>query len=171
LTGRPAKYLLFLLFLSLSLAFAACNSGDSNIHLDSGAAAPDFSLPDLGGKTINFKKGMGRGKTYLLFWSSSCISCKEGMAVLEEVYKKSRDRGFSIIAVNVYQDRDTVSEFTRELGITYPVLLDEKGDVATAYEVFAIPVAYVIDPAGTVLDKFMGEMTEEKVEAIIKKYW
>ena len=43
--------------------------------------------------------------------------------------------------------------------------------MATAYEVFAIPVAYVIDSTGTVIDKFMGEMTKENVESIIKKYW
>jgi len=167
----PAKPLLFLLLLGLSLPFSACNSGGPDIHLDSGTAAPGFSLPDLSGKTVNFKKDMGSGKTYLLFWSSSCVSCKEGMAILEEVYKNSKGQGFSVVAVNVYQDRETVSDFTKELGITYPVLLDEKGDVATAYEVFAIPVVYVIDSTGTVLDKFMGEMTKENVEAIIKKYW
>jgi peroxiredoxin len=169
--GWSVRPLTFLLLLGLSLLFAACNSGGPNIHLDSGTMAPDFSLPDLSGKTINFKKDMGRGKTYLLFWSSSCVSCKEGMTMLEEVYKKSKDGGFSVLAINVYQDKDTVSAFTKELGITYPVLLDTTGDVATAYEVFAIPVAYVIDSTGTVLDKFMGEMTEENVEAIIKKYW
>ena len=158
------RLLPFLLLLGISLPFAACNSGGPDIHLDSGTLAPSFSLPDLSGKTINFKKDMGRGKTYLLFWSSSCVSCKEGMMVLEEVYKKSRGAGFSVVAVNVYQDRDTVSAFAEELGLSYPILLDTKGDVATTYEVFAIPVAYVIDPAGIVLDKFMGEMTKENVD-------
>ncbi len=165
------RLLLFLLILGICLPLAACNSGGPQLNLDSGTLAPDFSLSDLSGKSINFKKDMGKGKTYLLFWSSSCVSCKEGMTILEEVYKKSKDGGFSILAVNVYQDKDTVSAFTKDLGITYPVLLDTRGDVATAYEVFAIPVAYVIDSKGIVLDKYMGDMTKENVEAIIKKYW
>ena len=93
------------------------------------------------------------------------------MAVLEEAYKKSKEQGFSVVAVNVYQDKDTVTDFIKELGLTYPVLLDTKGAVATAYEVFAVPVAYVIDSRGTVLDKFLGEMTKENVEAFIEGYW
>ena len=162
---------LLLLIFILSLSFTACNSGGPDISLDKGAIVPDFTLPDVEGKTIDFKKDMGRGNTYLLFWSSSCVSCKEGMAVLEEAYKKSKEQGFSVVAINVYQDKDTVTDFIKELGLTYPVLLDRKGTVATAYEVFAVPVAYVIDSRGAVLDKFLGEMTKENVEAFIEGYW
>ncbi len=166
-----SRSLLLLPIFILSLSFTACNSGGPDIALDKGAIVPDFTLPDVEGKTIDFKKNMGRGNTYLLFWSSSCVSCKEGMAVLEKVYKKSKGRGFSVVAVNVYQDKNTVTDFIKELGLTYPVLLDRKGTVATAYEVFAIPVAYVIDSRGAVLDKFLGEMTKENVEVFIEEYW
>jgi len=166
-----SRSLLLLPILILSLSFAACSSGGSDIALDKGAIVPDFTLPDIEGNTVNFKKDMGEGNTYLLFWSSSCVSCKEGMAVLEEVYKKNKDQGFSVVAINVYQDKETVTGFIKEIGITYPVLLDTKGTVATAYEVFAIPVVYVIDTRGAVRDKFLGEMTRENVEAFIEEYW
>ena len=85
------------------------------------------------------------------------------MAVLEEVYKKGKERGFLVLAVNVYQDRDTVSDFTKELGLTYPVLLDEKGEVATAYEVFAIPVAVEENKPWTICRGFVVRTTNAPI--------
>lgn len=171
LSWRRITHNLLPLLFGLSLLFAACENEDPNLAFDRGSIVPDFTLPDIKGEPVNFKQSRGKGKTYLLFWSSSCISCKEGMSVLEEVYKNSKDRGFSIIAVNVYQDRETINKFIAELELTYHVLLDKSGEVAAAYDVYAVPVAYVIDADGALLDKFMGEMTKENVEAIIKKYW
>ncbi len=168
--GKITSTLLPLL-LGFSLFLPACESSDPNLAFDKGSIVADFTLPDIKGEPVNFKKSRGTGKTYLLFWSSSCISCKEGMTVLEKVYRKSKGQGFSIVAVNVYQDRETINKFIAELGLTYHVLLDKSGDVAAAYDVYAVPVAYVIDADGALLDKFMGEMTKENVEAIINKYW
>ena len=169
--GGPIIHSLLPLLAGLSLILTACETKDPNLAFDKGSIVPDFTLPGLKGEPVNFRESRRKGKTYLLFWSSSCVSCKEGMSVLEEVYRKSRDGGFSIVAVNVYQDGETISRFIADLGLTYPVLLDKSGEVAAAYDVYAVPVAYVIDSDGALLDKFMGEMTKENVEAIIKKYW
>ena len=159
------------LFIGFILLLHACKGEDPNLAFDKGARVPDFTIPSLQGEMFNFRNNRGNGKTYLLFWSSSCVSCREGMAALEEGYRKQRGSGFFIVAVNVYQDRESVKSFIAELGLTYPVLLDQTGEVAAAYDVYAVPVAYVIGTDGTLQDKFMGEMTRENVEAIIGKYW
>ena len=63
-----SRSLLLLPIFILSLSFTACDSGGvPDFALDKGAIVPDFRLPDVEGKMIDFKKDMGRGNTYLLF--------------------------------------------------------------------------------------------------------
>ena len=162
---------LFCILLAAFIAFSGCDKKEDDIFLQEGTVVPDFTLPDLSGKIINFRKDFGKRKNYLIFWSSSCVSCKEGMAILEEAYKKNREDGFSILAINVYQKEKEVAKFVDDLGLTYPVLLDKSGETATAYNVFAVPVIYVVDSNGVLLSKHLGELTKEEVEKTINSYW
>lgn len=163
---KRALYLIFAIFIT----FTGCKKASEEISLQEGTTAPDFTLFDLSGKSVNFRSELGSKKMYLIFWSSSCVNCKENMMALEDAYSKNRDKGFSVIAVNVYQEKEDVDKFVRELGLTYTVLLDKKGEVATIYDVFAIPVVYVVDSEGIILDKHLGDLTKQEVERFLDKY-
>jgi peroxiredoxin len=136
-----------------------------------GTPAPDFTLLDLNDKEVTFKKDFDGEKTLLLFWATSCVNCKEEMRILEKVYKESKNKGFKVVSVNVYQDKDLVMDFAQELDLTFPVLLDKEGDVAEVYYVYGIPVSYVINGSGVINDKHIGGLAEEEVLALIEKHW
>lgn len=158
------------IFLTILVAFflTACSSKKGDLPLlKQGSKAPDFVLTDLNGKVVNFKKDFYGKKVLLNFWASWCASCKEEMKALEEAYKASRDKGFNVIGINVYQDKEEVERFVHELGLTFPILLDREGDVAEAYNVFGIPVSYLIDSSGIVKEKYLGGLSQEELKEII----
>jgi len=82
-----------------------------------------------------------------------------------------KDKGFNVVSINVYQDKDLVKDFAQELDLTFPVLLDKEGEVAEIYYVYGIPVSYVIDGSGLINDKHIGGLAEEEIMALIERHW
>ena len=163
---RRFSFVMVVLYLFVSLLLTSCRSEESNL-----LSAPDFTLLDLNDKVVNFKKDFDGKKTLLVFWATSCVNCKEEMRILEKVYKESTDKGFYIVSINVYQDKDLVEDFVQELDLTFPVLLDKEGEVAEVYSVYGIPISYVIGASGVINDKHIGGLAEEEVMALIEEYW
>ncbi len=64
---------------------------------------------------------------------------------------------------------EKVSNFAKEKGITFPILLDKNIDVTTAYKVITIPTSYFIDTKGVIQDKFIGPMTQKEMEKRVAK--
>lgn len=136
-----------------------------------GEIAPNFTLQSLTGETITLKDFVGK-KIVLNFWASWCLPCREEMPAMQNVYEQYQSENVEIIAVNLTAVREkisTVKAFTKELGITFPILLDEKGDVLTLYEILPIPTTYFIDTNGVIQAKHFGPMSEDYLIEQINK--
>ncbi len=117
--------------------------------------APDFSLPDLSGRTI--KLSDLRGKVVLVeFWATWCPPCREALPGMERLYEAYHDKGLDILAISMDDgDWDEVSRFVKAHGMRYPVL---KGDekVSNEYMVRVIPSLYLVDREGRIAKQFIG---------------
>lgn len=117
-----------------------------------GAAAPDFSLPGLTGESIRLSDL--RGQVVLVnFWTTWCPPCREEMPALQQVYERLGERGLVVLGVNWTQvdDPQAVEPFARELGLTFPILLDRYGAVSEElYQILGLPTSILIDRDGTV---------------------
>ena len=89
------------------------------------------------------------------------------MSALEPVYRRHRDRGLTILAVNVLQPPEMVRPFVEQTGISYEVLLDRQGEVTRHYRVMGLPVTYLIDRQGIIRARIVGESTAEVFERVI----
>jgi peroxiredoxin len=80
------------------------------------------------------------------------------MKTLETVYNDYRDQGFTILAVNMtnQDDPQAILPFVREQGLTYPILLDETGVVAKAYQMKSLPSSFFINRDGTINEVIIG---------------
>jgi peroxiredoxin len=117
----------------------------------------DFTLPSLAGSPVSLSSF--KGKVVLLsFWATWCGPCKQEMPEMETLYKKLKDRGFEVVAVDMMEDASTVSEFVKRNGYTFPVLLDSTGEVGGGglYAARAIPTNYVIDKSGRIVGRKIG---------------
>ena len=109
--------------------------------------APDFTLKSRNGE--NIKLSELRGEVVMLnFWASWCAPCRQEMPLLEGLYKKYSDLGFTLLAVNVEEDSSKAEELLRDIPVTFPILYDNTNKVTKLYKVIAMPSTVIIDRDG-----------------------
>ncbi|MGX5583179.1 thiol:disulfide interchange protein [Bacillus thuringiensis] len=135
-------------------------------------SAPDFELTKLDGTNVKLSDLKGK-KVILNFWATWCGPCQQEMPDMEAFYKEHKEN-VEILAINYTPSEkgggeEKVSNFAKEKGITFPILLDKNIDVTTAYKVITIPTSYFIDTKGVIQDKFIGPMTQKEMEKRVAK--
>ncbi|CDN37105.1 redoxin domain-containing protein [Bacillus thuringiensis] len=140
--------------------------------IEIGKSAPDFTLTKLDGTNVKLSDLKGK-KVILNFWATWCGPCQQEMPDMEAFYKEHKEN-VEILAVNYTPSEkgggeEKVSNFAKEKGITFPILLDKNIDVPTAYKVITIPTSYFIDTKGVIQDKFIGPMTQKEMEKRVAK--
>jgi thiol-disulfide isomerase/thioredoxin len=137
------------------------------------------TLPDLSGATewINsppLTAASLRGKVVLIdFWTYSCINCLRSLPTLNAWYGKYKDSGLVVIGVHTPEfpfekDEANVRKAVRELGIEYPVAMDNDYSIWRAFHNRFWPAHYFIDAAGRVRFHHFGEGDYEQSEAWIR---
>ena len=152
----------FLLLAGLAL-LAACG-GEPPAKLNIGDAAPAFRAERLDGAAVDFPAAAGGKPMVIRFWADWCRYCEPEMKAIDAVYRRHRDKGLEVFAINAGQDKATVEAFIRKLGVTYPVLLDEQSSIARRYGVVGLPTTYFVDAEGVVRGKVIGEADEAVFE-------
>jgi len=109
--------------------------------------APNFTLKSLRGD--NIKLSEHRGEVVMLnFWATYCDTCKDAFPLLNDIYLKYRNEGFTLLSINTEKDMKKITGFLRGLAVAFPVLLDTTHEVSDKYEVAALPSTYIIDRDG-----------------------
>lgn len=139
-----------------------------------GFPAPDFELVNLAGETVKLSDQQGQAVLVNL-WATWCPPCRAEMQSIEKIYNEYKAKGFVVLAVNMtYQDSpEKVSPFVSEQGLTFPILLDETGDMANAYQLRSLPSSYFIDRNGVINEVVIGGPMAEallrtRIEKILK---
>ena len=161
------RYLTFACLTVFTLLVAGC--GEESVQLANGQPAPQFSLQQLEGGATRFPEDYAGKVVALRFWADWCPFCESEMVALEPVYRKYRDQGLVILAINVRQDRETARKFIAKLNISYDVLLDLEGEVARRYGVLGLPTTFFVDREGILRKRILGESTPELFEQIVQE--
>jgi cytochrome c biogenesis protein CcmG, thiol:disulfide interchange protein DsbE len=128
-----------------------------------GEAAPLFTLPSLEGAPVSLAGLRGR-VVVLHFWATWCPICREEMPVLEEA-ARSRGAEVVVLGINLGERKRTVEGYVREHAITFPILLDARGAVASDYKVLSLPITIMIDRQGRLADAVhMGSLERVDLE-------
>ena len=99
-----------------------------------GDIAPDFTLQYTDGS--EFTLSAEGGKVVMLqFTASWCGICRGEMPHIESrIWQPHKDDAdFVLVGVDREEPREVVEEYTAQLGTTYPMLLDERGDAFASY--------------------------------------
>jgi peroxiredoxin len=115
--------------------------------LPSGTPAPEFRLPDLDGGALALSDLRGR-RVLLVFSAPSCGPCSALSPDLERLHEQHGDE-LAVIVVSS-GDPDENRRKRDELGIRYPVLLQEGLRTSRDYGIFETPVAFLIDEEGII---------------------
>ncbi|WP_050179909.1 redoxin domain-containing protein [Domibacillus robiginosus] len=131
-----------------------------------GEKAPDFNLETPEGKKVKLSDYEGK-KVFLNFWATWCPPCKDEMPHMQAFYEEKADN-VEILAVNIEESAVKAKDFADQYDLTFPVPLDESGDISEAYDIYTIPTTYVLNEDGTVHQKVVGPMDESMMRELIR---
>lgn len=153
--------------------------------LEIGAAAPDFSLAGVDGKTYSLKD-FADAKVLCIIWT--CNHCPTAQAYEQRIiqlFKDFHDKGVAIVAINPNSPQavrldelrfsdlsdsfDEMKVRAKELGFAFPYLYD--GDTQTtarAYGVQATPHVFIFDRARTL--RYVGAIDNSDVKMVTNHY-
>jgi peroxiredoxin len=129
-----------------------------------GDRAPGISGNDIKGDYISLNNL--KGKVVLVcFWTNSC--CGTALKQLEPLYSRHKYDGLDLIAVNEIDSRQDVESYTRESGISFTMMTDERSMLFHAYHVMGFPTTFIIDRSGIIREKLIGEIDPRKLEQLL----
>jgi peroxiredoxin len=130
--------------------------------LTTGTKAPEFELNATDGKRISLQEELAHGPVVLAFFKVSCPTCQYAFPFLERLHKAYGQRGVQLLGVSQNNAKDTAA-FTKEFGVTFPVLLDdtEKYPVSNAYGLTNVPTIFWIGQDGEIEVSSVGWVKAE----------
>lgn len=135
-----------------------------------GFQAPSFELTGFDGNS--YAVGGKRDHPLLLnFWASWCGPCHIEAPDLQALYEHY-DGKLDLYAVNVtsLDTRLGIQDFVEEYGLTFPIPMDETGEVTgKKYGVNGYPASFLIDQNGVVVDVIFSVINREDLERKIDK--
>ena len=143
-------------------------SSGATTGVEIGQIAPDFALSSLDGKTVRLSDFRGH-PVWINFWASWCPPCRDEMPRLEGVYVTHAKDGLVILGVAVRDSPADAGAFAKEVGVTYPIVLDAPGKVGDQYHAVALPVQYWLDRDGIVRDWAFGELPPDQYDPALAK--
>lgn len=139
-------------------------------------AAVPFELKDQYGKTHTLSEYKGK-VIFLNFWATWCPPCRAEMPDIQKLYERSPKEGEgAVIVLGVAspklgneKDEAGIKAFMDKNGYTYPVLMDAKGELFSAYGIRAIPTTFMIDREGNVYGRVQGALSGENIDKVVKQ--
>jgi thiol-disulfide isomerase/thioredoxin len=133
------------------LALAAVCVSAALAASSSPGPAPGFQLSGRGGKTVDLAQFKGQ-VVMINFWATWCVPCRQEMPLLEDIYKKYKPMGFTLIGVNVEPATGDPEAWLSKLPkpVTFPVAFDVDSKVSKLYKVAGMPTTVFIDRKGNV---------------------
>lgn len=132
-----------------------------------GDTPPDFSGTDISGEFVGPRQVKGK-VVVLYFWTDSC--CGERLKLLEPFYRRHRDRGLAVLAINVGDSRETVESYVRETALPFSFQTDDHKMLSGRYGVFGFPTIFVLDRNGVIREKILGNIPPAKLEKLVTQY-
>ena len=163
------KIIILFIFLFVIGIFYISLTRDTNYNTSSliNKEAPEFKVISF--DEINFYTRDDIKKnnfTLINFWASWCAPCKIEHPVL---MKLSQTNNLIILGIN-FKDKETQARtFLRELGDPYDLLAKDKtGKQSVRFGVYGIPESILINKDLTIIQKFVGPLSFDDYNNILK---
>jgi peroxiredoxin len=108
---------------------------------------PEFSAFTADGRRMSLAS-LNERVVILNFWATWCLECRPEMPAFERLHRELSAQGLAVVGINAREGTSTIREYAKELGLTFPLILDPKGTINTAYGVIGLPTTFLIGRDG-----------------------
>ena len=130
----------------------------------------DFEQPNPAGRLVKLSEAKGK-YTLLDFWASWCGPCLEENPVLKEIYGRYKDRGFTVVAVSLDNNKAAWLKAIEAGKIPWENVSDLRGDknvVALMYGISGIPDNFLLDEKGIIIARGLrGKALDDKLRQLM----
>ncbi|HCC83458.1 TPA: hypothetical protein DEP96_01255 [Candidatus Uhrbacteria bacterium] len=137
--------------------------------------APEFpaGLVWLNGEKKSLKKLAGK-PVLVDFWTYSCVNCLRTLPHVQQMYERYHDLGLEIIGVHTPEfafehDEENVKQAIADLGLSYPIVLDNNYDVWHLYANNSWPHCFLVGPDGVIIYDHVGEGNYAETEKAVQE--
>ena len=141
-----------------------------------------MKLPEIVGETWLNSKSLTKedlqNKVVLVdFWTYSCVNCIRTLAYLRNWWTKYQNKGFLLIGIHTPEfefekDPKNVEKALRDLGVTWPVVIDNDYANWNNFANHYWPAKYMANKAGGIVYEHFGEggygETEKAIQNLLK---
>ena len=133
--------------------------------------APPLILQGLDGKTYDVGQYMGR-VVVVNFWASWCAPCVAEMPAIQRMWEKLRPEGVEVLAVNAGESGRRIAAFLArfETRLTFPILLEPKGEAYETWGVRGLPRTFVVAKDGRIIYEAEGgrDLDSEHIRGLLR---
>lgn len=115
-----------------------------------------------------------KGKVVLIdFWTYSCINCQRTLPHVEAWWQRYKSSGLVVIGVHTPEfafehDRSNVKTAAHQLGVTYPIVLDNQYSIWNSFNNQYWPAEYIFDRSGKLVHTHFGEGEYSTTESTLR---
>ncbi len=149
-----------------AVVFVAWLGRESYQPVITGSDAPDFAYASIEGEEVRLSDFAGEKVVLVNVWATWCLPCVTEMPSMQRLYDRLHGEDFEILAVSVdaplgQLDADgrpggDLASFTDELGLTFPILHDSRGEIRRLYQTTGVPESFVVGKDGVIYKKVAG---------------
>ena len=116
---------------------------------------PEFNGSTIDGRTVSLASLSGK-VVVLNFWATWCQECRPEMPMFQRLHREFAPQGLNVIGINAREGRAAIRGYAKDLGLTFPLVLDPKGEITAAYGVIGLPTTFLIGRDGRAVARGVG---------------
>lgn len=181
--GKTAILASLAVIVIVLLALAGCSATERKSDTNAGdngnatgstakAAAPDFTMETLDGGSVSMSDYQGK-PVVVNFAASWCGPCEYEAPVLARAYEKYQDQ-VVFLGVAVKDNIESQRAFAERHGLKFPIGMDPAGNIGYSYQkagnvsISAIPMTFFVDQDGNIATYWVGPLTDDNIDMLIK---
>jgi thiol-disulfide isomerase/thioredoxin len=130
-------------------------------------AANEFVFKDMRGKVQRLSDYSGKW-VLVNFWATWCPPCLQEIPDLVDMHNARNAKDFAVIGIAMSSSRESVMSFSKQMDISYPIVLGDDKSAAQIGRIDALPTSYLYDPTGKLVSYQSGMLTREVIENYIR---
>ncbi len=137
------------------------------------AAAPprdtpiEFEATDIHGQERNLADLRG-DIVFINVWASWCPSCVKELPALQAFHEGHEEVHVWGVSLDMFRDAERLPEFVGKHGVTYPVINVSPEEARVFGYIEGVPMTFVIGPEGRVSGEYLGPVSRDVLENMLK---